>query len=295
MRSLTIIPVALLSLLGAATPVQPTSAAPSYPVEQWTLDQVSRKRVHKHRTCKWKMAITQSATEANGTTANSTPVHCKFSVRVPKGHDCAVDDFGPVRCSKSHHGFYVSAGHNEDGFVAMVVENVNEDTRANFAFLDATLDSGRAIPPQTSTVRDSGSKTSSLAGRESGGDKVVWSIPVLARRIDTGTNTVFMSFAIDGTNGEDLEPVPCTLYLQAPDDVVDLAKWQFYNMKCQESGFYVSWGYLAASDAGIMTLVSPTRDTEAFFGFSDISKSEFLTPTPDGGVVEPCDCGGQSH
>ncbi len=64
-----------------------------------------------------------------------------------------------------------------------------------------------------------------------------------------------MSFAIDGTNGEDLEPVPCTLYLQVPDDVVDLAKWQFYNMKCQESGFYVSWGYLAASDAGIMTLV----------------------------------------
>ncbi|KAI0966632.1 hypothetical protein F4678DRAFT_268991 [Xylaria arbuscula] len=312
MRFLTVIPILLLPLLSAASPIlTKASMAPASSDEKWTVSQAFRQRFNNNKMCNWQFVIEQatpSSSSANGTdtsigTTAVEPIKCNFNVDVPEGHDCRIDSFGPARCSKSTNDFYVNAGHNgQENFVVMVVENVVQNKQAYFAFRDETLDAYKDIPPQTSAVVDSqGEDEDSLLGRRDDDDPTLtWSIHRLARRINPDKHSVYMSFAIYGTNADgshsdpDAEPVPCTLRVQAPNDV-DLAKWQFYDQKCKDSDFYVSWGYMESSDAGIMTLVNPTRDSEAFYGFPDISKSEVLTPSVGGGITMPCDCGAPSH
>ncbi|KAI1310184.1 hypothetical protein F5Y03DRAFT_392617 [Xylaria venustula] len=314
MHFLTIIPILLLPLLGFAKPIRTkasVSVAPASSDEKWTVSQVFRQRFNNAKVCNWKLVIDQSATlpsSTNGTAIASIgttaePIQCDFDVEVPEGHDCRIDSFGPARCSQSNDDFYVNAGHNgQEDFVVMVVENVAQNKQAYFAFRDDALDANRDIPPQTSAVVSSqGEDEDSLLGRRDDDDPaLVWSIHNLARRINPDTHSVYMNFAIHGANADgshsdpDAEPVSCTLHVPAPGDV-DLAKWQFYDQKCGESDFYVSWEYLESSDAGIMTLVSPACDSEAFYGFPDISKSELLTPSVGGGIIMPCDCGGPSH
>ncbi|KAI0434758.1 hypothetical protein F5Y09DRAFT_295576 [Xylaria sp. FL1042] len=294
MRFLTIIPAILFPLLGAASPVQTmTSMAQPSADEAWVVNDVSRKRYNDNTLCMWKLQIKQTFISSSTAT---DPLACAFEAHVPKGHDCGVDEFGPAVCSKDVDSLYINIGHDSDGFVVMVVSNTETNGRAYFAFTDASLDSGDGIPPQTSPVQYSDPTAFLLARHDQNDDpdKQVWKIEKLSRRINNDTKSMIMSFAIYGSNDDDQDDddpaVSCTLHLQAPENS-NIAKWEFFDKKCDESDFYVSWGYLAASDAGIMTLVNPARDHEAWFGFPDISRSEELVPSLGGGVVEPCDCG----
>ncbi|KAI0805918.1 hypothetical protein GGR55DRAFT_262094 [Xylaria sp. FL0064] len=296
MRFLTIIPILLLPLLSAASPIQTTtSVASAAEDEAWIVDHASRKSSNENTICHWKFQVKQTFISSGTTTE---PLQCDFINHVSEGQDCRITQFGPLVCSKSNDFFGVSAGHNGDGFMVMVIVNVQTNGRAYFAFTDEALDSGDDIPPQTSAVQYPEDRTSLPARQEDNDDseQQVWKIEKLFRRVINDDKSMTMSFAIYGINDDDHDDnnpaVSCTLYLQAPEDV-DIAKWQFYDQKCHESGFYVSWGYLESSDAGIMTLVNPARDHQAWFGFPDINKSEMLVPSLGGGIVHPCDCGGQ--
>ncbi|KAI1429607.1 hypothetical protein F5Y12DRAFT_796527 [Xylaria sp. FL1777] len=299
MRFLTFILIALLPLLGAATPVvHTTSVAPASPERKWTVQEVFRHSESDDTVCKWQMAIKESVASANSTANNSTetPLQCDFEVRVAEGHDCRVDNFGPARCSQSNEDFYVSAGHNKNRFIVMVVENVGQEARAFFGFADAALDAGDDIPPQTSDVREGNSDTTttSLLAREQDDDgdaddePRVWEILELKRTISRYNHIVDLRFEIAGTGDSGVAPVACIVTVLAPEEVVDLKKFQFYNKK-SECGYYVSWGYDEPTDAAVMTLISPDRTKKAFFGFNDVNKSEVLKPSGIG-IVLPCDC-----
>ncbi|KAI1284693.1 hypothetical protein F5Y07DRAFT_347449 [Xylaria sp. FL0933] len=292
MRFPIIIPIFLFALLGAASPIQnTTSVASAAEDEAWIVDHASRESSNENTICHWKFQVKQTFISSGTTTE---PLQCDFINHVPEGQDCRTAQFGPLICSDSNDFFSVSAGHNGDGFMVMVIVNVQTKGLAYFAFTDAALDSGDGIPPQTSPVQYPEDRTSLLARQDENDDpeQQVWKIEKLFRQVLNDTKFVTMSFAIYGTKDDDGDPaVSCTLHLQAPADV-DMAKWQFYDQKCYESGFYVSWGYLESSDAGIMTLVNPARNHEAWFGFPDINKSEMLVPSLGGGIVQACDCGG---
>ncbi|KAI0024463.1 hypothetical protein F4780DRAFT_602402 [Xylariomycetidae sp. FL0641] len=103
--------------------------------------------------------------------------------------------------------------------------------------------------------------------------------------VDPEMPVVHVNFTIRDTNSA---VFPCALQIDGPNGT-DLAVGQWYNKKCDGSDFFASWGYMEATDAGIMTLVNPTRDSEAFFGFNNISLSENLGTTPPSKVI-PCDC-----
>lgn len=45
----------------------------------------------------------------------------------------------------------------------------------------------------------------------------------------------------------------CTLIVQAPEGQ-DVRFWSFYGQKCEDSGWYISWGYGDAGSA-VMTVV----------------------------------------
>ncbi|GAW12499.1 hypothetical protein ANO14919_018690 [Xylariales sp. No.14919] len=301
MRFVPVVLLALLVSLTAATPVhtaRPVSTESPSVAKKWTLDEVVRQRFNDDRTCKWHLTIRQSITSANSTTPGTTnstvadPVPCDFLVQAASGLDCSIQGFGPIQCNKANHGFYVNAGHDKNGFIVMVVENVDENTQAYFGYLDSELDSGTTIPPQTSPVKsiDYNTNVSLLAREDSELDTIgtYWKLGNLIRQTNHAQGTVDITFSIH-TNGDVYRPIPCTLHLKAPPGV-SVATWQWYDRKCSNSDFYVSWGYMASADAGIMTLVSPARNSKAFFGFPNISKSEILVPSGSG-FVEPCDCG----
>ncbi|KAI3321781.1 hypothetical protein HD806DRAFT_545477 [Xylariaceae sp. AK1471] len=284
-----------LTSLSSAIPVQINDAEP---VTKWTTSEVSRQSTNSNTLCFWNMTISSSTTLSSSpntsppsnstTTTDDTSFECNFLVQTAEGYDCGRKTFSGSRCS-SNPAFRVSGGHSDMGFIVAVVEDVEKHLRAYFGFDDAALDGGAPIPPQSSTVEPSegDAKRHLLPRQDSSGNGTVWMIRNLTRLIDTDMNAVHVTFAID-TGDENSNVVPCSLHISAPKDV-SLETWQWYDEKCNDSDYYVSWGYLATTDAGIMTLVSSSRDSVAFFGFPNISMSETLGsagPSP----VLPCDC-----
>ncbi|KAF2965851.1 hypothetical protein GQX73_g7725 [Xylaria multiplex] len=300
MHFIPVIISALLVSLAAAIPVQSVNAAvPATVHKHWTIDGVVRQRFNHYTTCKWHLEIqqfvvtmTDNSTTGIASTSASDPVSCDFLVQAHTGYDCGFESFGPTKCNMANHGFYVNGGHNENGFVVMVVENVDDNAQAYFGFLDSALNGGTAIPAQTSPVKDIDYNTNvSLLARDDGpeyGEK--WVIPRLLRRVHPDTNSVEIEFPII-TDVDDIV-FPCSLNIEAPWGI-NVATWEWYDRECKESGWYVSWGYMKGSDAGIMTLVNPARDHRAFFGFVDISKSEIMDSHE--APIEPCECGAPSY
>ncbi|KAI0532426.1 hypothetical protein GGR58DRAFT_180403 [Xylaria digitata] len=293
MHFIPVIISALLWSLATAIPVQSVRAAvPATVHKHWTVDGVVRQRFNQYTTCKWHLEIQQFvvSTPDNGTasTSASDPVSCDFLVQAHTGHDCGFESFGPTKCNVANHGFYVNGGHNENGFVVMVVENVDDNTQAYFGFLDSALNAGAAIPAQTSPVKDIDYNTNvSLLARDDDPDYgYKWVIPHLLRRVHLNNNSVEIEFPI--FTDVDSFAILCSLNLEAPEGT-DPATWEWYDRKCEESDWYVSWGYMKDSDAGIMTLVNPARNHRAFFGFDDISKSEMMNLHE--APIEPCECG----
>ncbi|KAH8166706.1 hypothetical protein CIB48_g1563 [Xylaria polymorpha] len=137
--------------LDTATPVLSSLAAEATPEKQWTLDEVSRKLHEEMQVCRWRFTITESDA---GSGFNDTyyTVKCHFKVKAPKHHDCRMGDFGLTACSTTDPDFFISGGHDKDGMVVLAIENVSENGRAYFAYLDSALDVGGILPPQTSNV-----------------------------------------------------------------------------------------------------------------------------------------------
>lgn len=173
----------------ATSPVIPSDS--SIPDVKWTLDDVSRERTDDNKICEWKMAISQSPPFSPPPVTNSTDaaLHCSFKVPAANGSDCSVAAFPRKRCNPSNHDFYVSGGHNENGFVVVLVENLNENTMAFFGFADDVLDSSDDVPPQTSIVTASYQAISSgtRTRRHSNGHDVIsaatmWTVKNMTRR-----------------------------------------------------------------------------------------------------------------
>ncbi|KAI0443578.1 hypothetical protein F4803DRAFT_514672 [Xylaria telfairii] len=134
-----------------ATAVSSTLAPRETPGKQWTLDDVSRKPHEEMQVCKWRFTLTESDA---GSGFNDTyySLKCHFKVRAAKYHDCRVGNFGLTSCSADDPDYFVSGGHDKDGMVILAVENVSEQGRAYFAYLDSALDEGGILPPQTAPV-----------------------------------------------------------------------------------------------------------------------------------------------
>ncbi|KAI8633270.1 hypothetical protein F5Y19DRAFT_490463 [Xylariaceae sp. FL1651] len=318
--------ILLFASYGFAIPVQTTTTTTTDAAPQWTIYEASRQRTDNSTTCNWHMKIADSSTSApnNGTDSNNNnnnnanPTNttatyaCDFQVVTPAGQDCGTRSFDGARCRSSNSSstdpaaFRVNGGHSDLGFVVMVLVNAAERAQAYVGFDDAALDAGAAIAPQTVSAMSldagegegaerrhlprgqDGGGGGGEAGTETAPDGARWMIEDMIRHVDNGMNAVHLNFIIRFGN-ESSDFVTCDLRLDAPVGA-NLATWQWYDKKCSDSDYYASWGYLPASDAGIMTLVSPARDSEAFFGFANISMSEILGsagPSP----VSLCNCG----
>ncbi|KAI0196650.1 hypothetical protein EV127DRAFT_84730 [Xylaria flabelliformis] len=152
MHAFFVVLTSLLASLGATTPVLSTADAPTNLTKVWTLDEVSRKSHHKGRICKWEFTLTESMSPPSYDDSDMV-IRCDFELRVLKGHDCRVGNFGLTQCSRRNPDFYVSGGHDKTGFLTLVVSNTFENAQAYFGYLDSVLDARGMIPPQTSPVK----------------------------------------------------------------------------------------------------------------------------------------------
>ncbi|KAI8947039.1 hypothetical protein F4801DRAFT_595859 [Xylaria longipes] len=127
-----------------------TVETPANLTKQWTLYEVRRKLHKKHTVCHWRFHITESMTPDVPHGLDLTFI-CRFKVRVLKPGDCRAGDFGITQCDNDPD-FFVSGGHDKQGFLNLTVSNAYENSTAYFVYLDSVLDAGGMIPPQTSPV-----------------------------------------------------------------------------------------------------------------------------------------------
>ncbi|KAI8958642.1 hypothetical protein F5Y11DRAFT_335566 [Daldinia sp. FL1419] len=111
------------------------------PVGNWTLWNASRSRSAGNETCHWNFQFTQSEARS------SNPTICRFEVGADDGHNCDTTSFSGIACSGTER-YSVNGGHAPEGFIVMVLLDIEENVEAYFGFDDKALNSGAHIPEQ---------------------------------------------------------------------------------------------------------------------------------------------------
>ncbi|KAI1776294.1 hypothetical protein F4818DRAFT_440661 [Hypoxylon cercidicola] len=276
-------------LLAAFSVAGASLAAASDPLGVWSVSDMHRAKSADGTLCDWHFTVTDSRPIANYSASGpgSTFV-CEFNVTAPSGQDCGASPFSSYPCSGNSQ-YTINGGHSNEGFVVITLLNAVKRTQAFFGFLDSDLDAAADIEKQTRPVYHEFKSGKMEARQTEGGDSTPtgnWTVQDMFRDVDVQKHTVTIGFHIlDGTS----DGAHCMLVLTPPEGV-DMDTWEWYNKQCEESGYYASWGYMAGQDAGIMTLVNPDRNSEAFFGFPSISSSAYLGNAGPNPVIS-CNCG----
>ncbi|KAK6951755.1 hypothetical protein Daesc_006278 [Daldinia eschscholtzii] len=221
------------------------------PVGNWTVSNVSRTRSAGNETCDWKFQFSQSEAPPD-----TPPTFCQFTVDADNGHNCDTVTFSGAACNGTER-YSVNGGHAPEGFIVMVLLDIEENVEAYFGFDDTALNTGAHIPEQTmnayppkspSKPRARNVLEKPLLPRD---NETTWTVKNMYRAVTPSEHRILIDMLIlDGSP----EGVVCQLALQAPEDA-DPETWGFSNANCIDNGWTVHWGYMSDQDAGVMTLV----------------------------------------
>ncbi|KAK7964221.1 hypothetical protein PG988_011195 [Apiospora saccharicola] len=279
-------------------------------VREWTVSNATRTRTTNNALCNWDFNITvtklgqDTTTSSSSTTAtmgdigqpDGNPIQCLFTVAANATVGCDLVQFTEVPCSGTVPGssdFVVSGGHSDQGFVVVVLREPKLDAQAYFGFSDDALNNHDPIKAQTAMAvtadRVAGKPDRKVRGSSSSfartvrRDATTWKVEGMWRQVKDGK--VQISFTLQ--DGSD-DGAKCSVTVDV-GSASDPEKAAWSHQKCDESDYTLSWGYDPNGDAGIMTVVSPGKDQNAWFGFAHISDNENLG---DAGPedVHPCDC-----
>lgn len=117
-----------------------------------------------------------------------------------------------------------------------------------------------------------------------------WGIRNITRDISYSPNTVFMSFMID-VYPDGPASIPCHLSVDLDENVDPLfASW--FVERCEDSSWYLSWGYNQMTDSAVATLINPDRSEEAWFGWDFVNSQlpDTTLASAGPGIVQTCDC-----
>ncbi|KAI5865648.1 hypothetical protein GGS23DRAFT_595164 [Durotheca rogersii] len=104
-----------------------------------------------------------------------------------------------------------------------------------------------------------------------------WTVRDLFREVDLEQHRVWVSFLLLERGAVTAES-RCMLALAPPADA-DPRTWSWYHRQCHGGigrGAFVSWGYAAAGDRAVMTVVSEARDRVAIFTFPHVNSGSYL-------------------
>ncbi|KAK7912029.1 hypothetical protein PG985_014510 [Apiospora marii] len=263
------------------------------PVGTWTLSNVRRSRSPDNTTCNWSFAL--EASEIKGA---RPPAQCKFEVRGTKELGCDKHDLGNVPCTDGVSHYSIGGGWSNQGFVVISIVNPDENAQAYFGYSGEALNSNNGSGPLPSQDKEAyriASRVLRRAGVEKSSrgveDAAVWTISSLIRGklwqiyphslehvmvliscevVNQEAQWINLAFTIED---DKQNKVPCNLHIEGPVNT-NLSTWSWYDQTCTGSEWSVSMGYVNETDSGIMTLVSPARTREAFFGFPKINAAQ---------------------
>ncbi|KAI1084264.1 hypothetical protein F5B20DRAFT_576401 [Whalleya microplaca] len=273
-----------LSIIIISTLLYGLGALAADPIATWVVSNVHRYRSREDATCHWNLRIDQQ----QGGQVSESEV-CDFEYTAPEGQACDAVSFSSIPCSQTSK-FKINGGSNSMGFIVLTFVNEASNALAWFGFKNDDLDRGIDIPSQANEAYPQTRRRSVPVIRDDSQDLVAnstqWGIQDLMRAVDSQSNTINLAFSV--TSADFKTAVPCRLVVDVPQGV-DPQTYEWYAQRCQGSDFTASWGYTNSRDAGIMTIVSPAKDKNSFFGWNDISKNSILGDAGPNPAV-PCDC-----
>ncbi|KAI1799961.1 hypothetical protein F4811DRAFT_567508 [Daldinia bambusicola] len=220
-------------------------------VGNWTLSNASRTRSAGNETCDWKFVLSQSEAPPD-----TPPTVCRFTVDADNGHNCDTVTFSGAACNGTER-YSVNGGHAPEGWIVMVLLDIEENVEAYFGFDDKALNAGAHIPEQIMAAYPpktyNGHRARGLGEKTpfSRDDGTTWTVENMFRAVIPEENRILIDMLIlDGSP----DGVVCQLALQAPENA-DAKTWGFSNANCIDNDWTVHWGYVPDHDAGVMTLV----------------------------------------
>ncbi|RYP49681.1 hypothetical protein DL768_004654 [Monosporascus sp. mg162] len=200
-------------------------------------------------------------------TAKTTHHQCHFQVESEGGVLADAMQFQDIGCDGgvANGTFRVNGSWEEkeggDGpDIVLCVTNVVDRVWAFFGFDDWEIRNGRVADNKSSPVYAVGKfekrnleprKMGWIMGKHtttSAPDQCIWSIQWLNRYVDGSCVKVHFSL-LDEYRTQHF----CTVNASAPARA-DPKTWSFYQHKCDENDWSVSWGYQAAGDAAVLAL-----------------------------------------
>ncbi|KAK7993495.1 Transcriptional regulator WAR1 [Apiospora arundinis] len=284
---------AIGSLLASVTPAW-ADGTDNNPVGTWTISNVRRVRSPDNTTCNWSFTLTASEVDDG-----QPPAQCAFTVQGTPELGCDKRDLGDAPCTDGVTQYAIGGGWSDKGFVVISIVNPDENAQAYFGYSDTALNNrtDAPLPPQDKKAFRISSEVTSrrrhqraidlYEKRDSGKveDATKWKISTLVRVVNQDDRWLYLGFTIED---DKQNQVPCNLHIEGPVNT-NMSTWSWYDKKCIGSGWGVSMGYMNETDSGIMTLVSPARNRQAFFGFPKINTAQdpmSAGPAP----VSSCNC-----
>ncbi|OIW29765.1 hypothetical protein CONLIGDRAFT_680579 [Coniochaeta ligniaria NRRL 30616] len=237
----------------------------AHTVGYWTLHNFQLFCDDEGATCAYHFSISQDEGATSGN-------QCLFTVDSQDGKPANQTDFQALTCLGNDR-YKINGGWSQEGFVTIVVTDVLEALYAFFAYSSDHLEEGKTVAEQTRLAYKVGTfdVTSDIVApvKRSG---VEWQILNLNQEYDEVTGNTELTFAIQDTRGS---MSPCTIIARGVEGSGP-AVGSFYNEKCLESNWFVSWDYSALSDSAAMTLIEPSAMMKAWFQWENVRSTHSL-------------------
>ncbi|CAJ2507528.1 Uu.00g087140.m01.CDS01 [Anthostomella pinea] len=202
---------------------------------------------------------------------------CGFTVRSPSD-DVAPDHlhFESVVCQGSENTIRVNGAWGSNHSIVLCFTDLGKNTYAWFGFDDWEIEDDNIVTSKESPaypVGDFGNDDEVSEAERASPGTCVWGIDSLNRTVSS--TAVHMDLGFKDENGNQLA---CTIDAMPPSGS-DPQTWGFYNQKCDENDWTVSWGYQPQNDTGAMTLRDPSHDKEAWFFWDNVTTQTMLLDT----------------
>ncbi|KAL1909007.1 hypothetical protein Sste5344_005138 [Sporothrix stenoceras] len=119
---------------------------------------------------------------------------------------------------------------------------------------------------------------------------ITWSLRNFTRDVSYSPNSILIGFLIE-ILPDGQEPVSCHVTVDFDENTEPMFA-SFAAVQCQESDWYLSWGYNEMTDSAVATLISPDRTKEAWYGWDAVNSMlpNIALASVGPGIVQTCDC-----
>lgn len=129
------------------------------PNENWAISSASRTKSLDKTSCTWELDVENE-------TGN---YKCNFIITAPSGTDCGAQSFSQIPCEGNEGNplLSINGGHDNRGFIVVVLDDTAHNTTSFFGYSDADLDTASNVSNQKNLIEPQGIvKRDEIAARD---------------------------------------------------------------------------------------------------------------------------------